>query len=60
VTAPRPEVAAVIAQAADAYQHRYGISPAQHRVLRDLVRCRTAALGGHKQQCSQCGHEVLA
>jgi hypothetical protein len=60
VSTPRPEVAAVIAQAADAYQARYGTSPGQRRILRDLVRCRTAALGGHKQQCGQCGHEVIS
>jgi hypothetical protein len=52
-------VAAVIAQAAAAYETRYGVSSAERRVLWDLVRCRTAALGGHKQQCAQCGHEVL-
>ena len=60
MSAPRPTVAAVIAQAADAYQARYGTAPAERRLLRDLVACRTAALGGHKQQCTQCGHEVLA
>jgi hypothetical protein len=53
-------VAEVIAHAADAYHARYGTSPAQRRLLRDLAGCRTAALGGHKQQCAQCGHEVLA
>jgi hypothetical protein len=25
-----------------------------------LERCRTAALGGHKQQCSDCGHELIS
>lgn len=59
MTTPRPDVAAVIAQAADASHARYGISRADGRVLRDLVRCRTAALGGHKHQCQECGHEVL-
>jgi hypothetical protein len=57
---PRPEVAAVIAQAADAYEARYPVSRGERRILTDLVRCRTAALGGHKQQCTQCGHEVIA
>jgi hypothetical protein len=52
-------VAAVIAEAGDAYQARYGTVRAERRLLRDLVACRTAALGGHKQQCAQCGHEVL-
>jgi hypothetical protein len=53
-------VAAVITQAAAAYETRYGISGGERRLLRDLVSCRTAVLGGHKQQCAQCGHEVLA
>lgn len=57
---PGPEVADVIAQAAAAYEARYHASPGQRRILRDLGRCRTAALGGHKQQCAQCGHEVIS
>lgn len=56
----RPEVADVIAQAAAAYAARYRVSAGQHRILRDLGRCRTAALGGHTQQCAQCGHEVIS
>ncbi|HLB36586.1 MAG TPA: IS91 family transposase [Gemmatimonadales bacterium] len=56
----RPEVADVIAQAGAAHQARYRTSAAQRRILRALVRCRSAALGGHQQQCTQCGHEVLA
>ena len=60
MSAPRPEVAEVIAQAADAYRARYGTAPAQERLLRDLGRCRTAVLGGHKQRCDECGHEILS
>ena len=59
MSAPRPTVAAVIAQAGDAYQTRYGTARAERRLLRDLVACRTAALGGHKYRCGQCGREVL-
>jgi Putative transposase/Transposase zinc-binding domain len=29
----------------------------QRRTLRDLARCRTAALGGHLECCRDCGHE---
>ena len=29
----------------------------QRRVLVDIERCRTAALGGHVDQCTSCGHE---
>jgi hypothetical protein len=29
----------------------------QHRkVLLAITRCRTAALGGHRDRCSSCGH----
>ena len=56
----RPEVADVIVQAAAAYEARYRASRGQRRILRDLVRCRTAVLGGHKQRCDACGHEVIS
>lgn len=32
------------------------LSTAQRRVLTALARCRTAALGGHVEQCDHCGH----
>jgi hypothetical protein len=37
---------------------RYGsaVGPTQRRALRDLARCRTAALGGHLECCRDCGH----
>ena len=60
MTRHRPEVAEVITQAAAAYEATYGASGAQRRILRDLVRCRTATLGGHTQQCTACGHEVIS
>lgn len=36
------------------------LSPAQKRVLRALERCRTAALGGHVEECNRCGHQRIA
>ena len=33
------------------------LSPAQKRVLTDIAQCRTAALGGHLDQCDTCGYE---
>ena len=33
---------------------------AQRRVVQDIVDCRTAALGGHLEQCDQCGHQQIA
>jgi hypothetical protein len=32
----------------------------QHRVLNAIQRCRTAALGGHREWCAQCGFERYA
>ena len=37
-----------------------GLSPTQQRVLRALTECRTAALGGHRRECPQCGHQEIA
>jgi len=33
---------------------------AQRRVVQDIVDCRTAALGGHLEQCDQCGYQQIA
>jgi hypothetical protein len=35
------------------------LSSDQRRALRSLRDCRTAALGGHVQQCDRCGHRVI-
>jgi hypothetical protein len=32
------------------------LSRAQRRVLTAIAACRTAALGGHVEQCDHCGH----
>jgi len=62
MTRPPLEVAEVVRQYGDAFLARYGstLSGAQHRALRAIVVCRTAALGGHITQCDHCGHEVQA
>jgi hypothetical protein len=61
-TRPGLEVADVIRQYGSAFQERYGgsLTAAQQRALRDLARCRTAALGGHVERCLDCGHERIA
>lgn len=40
-----------------AYSRDHRVSPAQRAVLRDLARCRTAVLGGRREQCTSCGHD---
>jgi Putative transposase/Transposase zinc-binding domain len=59
---PPLEVADVVRQHGDVFLQRYGhtLSGAQHRALRAIALCRTAALGGHITQCDDCGHEVQA
>jgi putative transposase/transposase-like zinc-binding protein len=36
------------------------LSREQRKALRNLRDCRTAALGGHLQQCDRCGHRVIS
>jgi hypothetical protein len=64
VTPVRPalEVADVIRQHGAAFLARHGgaLTGPQRQALRDLARCRTAALGGHLQRCADCGHEQPA
>jgi len=59
---PALEVADVIREHGDAFLAKYGgvLTVAQRQALRDLARCRTAALGGHVQRCADCGHERIA
>jgi hypothetical protein len=57
---PRLEVAEVFRQHAEEYLAKYGASPQQRRVLRDVQNCRTAVLGGHVEQCDHCGHQRIA
>ena len=55
------EVADVFRQGQESFLARFGhmLSRDQWNVLRAVVRCRTAALGGHVQQCNQCGHHRI-
>jgi hypothetical protein len=36
------------------------MSTAQRRAMSAIEVCRTAALGGHVEQCDQCGHQRIA
>jgi hypothetical protein len=62
MTRPRLEVAEVFRDHGDAFLDRYGavLSPEQRRALRDIAACRTAALGGHVEECDRCGHRRVA
>ena len=55
---PMPTVADVVRRYGDPYRAHTGasLSHAHRRVLTALAQCRTAALGGHVEQCDRCGH----
>jgi hypothetical protein len=62
--APRPpwEVADVIRRHGEAFLRNHGgyLSGPQKQALRDLGRCRTAALGGHILRCLDCDRDRIA
>jgi Putative transposase/Transposase zinc-binding domain len=62
MTADTPELADILREYTPAFLGAYGevTSPEQRRALRDLVRCRTAELGGHVEACDGCGHQRIA
>ena len=40
--------------------NRKWINGQHEKVLLAITRCRTAALGGHRDQCSDCGHTAIS
>src|SRR5579862_5547354 len=59
---PPLEVADLIRSAGAAFieRNRQWLSWKHVKVLRAIRRCRTAALGGHLDQCSRCGHRAIS
>ncbi len=62
MTRPPWEVADVIRWAGDEFLERYrdSLTCTQLKVLRAIERCRTAALGGHHDQCLRCGYQAIS
>jgi hypothetical protein len=56
------EVADVFRVAGPAYRaaHAGHLSLSQLKVMSAIETCRTAALGGHVEACSDCGHQRIA
>jgi len=55
--ASRWEGADIVRLYGDTYRQTHPVSPAQQQVLEAIAACRTAQLGGHGEQCPQCGFE---
>jgi len=58
VTPPPWEVADVIRNVGARF--RDSLTRAQLKVLNAIVRCRTAALGGHRDPCVRCGYQAIS
>jgi hypothetical protein len=58
----RLEVADVFRQFGEKFLSHWGhaVSPRQRKALRDIGVCRTAALGGHVEECDRCSHRRIA
>src|ERR1700684_3175985 len=59
---PPFEVDDIIRTAGDSFREQYGSSLTwpHRKVLDAIVRCRTAALGGHRDRCANCGHQAIS
>jgi hypothetical protein len=59
---PSLEVADIFRRYGPQYRqtHETALSQTQRRVMRAVETCRTAALGGHVEQCDTCGHQRIA
>ena len=56
---PKLEVADIFRRYGESYRNNHGASmcKAQQRVMTAIEVCRTAALGGHLERCTDCEHE---
>jgi hypothetical protein len=59
---PTFEVADIVRRTGNSFwqQHQPHFAWPHGKVLDAIVRCRTAALGGHLDQCVRCGHKVIS
>jgi hypothetical protein len=62
MTRPTLEVADILRASGSSFWERQGSHLAWQRckVMNAIVRCRTAALGGHRDQCLRCGHQAIS
>ena len=55
------DLADVLGRFAPAYEQRYpaALLPSHRRAIRDILACRTPAMGGHLWHCPECDREVF-
>ena len=62
MTRPPFEVADIIRAEGQSFidKNRSWLNGGHLKVLAAIERCRTAALGGHRDQCAKCGHQAIS
>jgi hypothetical protein len=55
-----PELADIFRAYGESYRRAHPLPRSQLKVMRAIESCRTAALGGHLQQCDSCGYQQPA
>ena len=58
MTPPAIEVADIVRAKGRQYLEQFSVSYQQLKAYRAVERCRTAALGGHKDKCVNCAYEA--
>jgi len=57
---PQVELADIFRLYGDDYRRSHTLSYEQRKAMHHIEICRTAKLGGHVEQCNQCGFEQIA
>lgn len=55
-----PEVAHIFRLYGEEYRQKHRLSRSQLRAMRAIEICRTAALGGHVDECDECGVRTIS
>lgn len=51
------EVADIVNQYGPEYLETHRLCPEQQKAYHAIINCRTSFMGGHLQECDQCGHQ---
>jgi len=57
---PAFDLAGILRQHGNAYRQSHRVTHAQSRAMDAVVNCRTAALGGHVEECGQCSRTRIS
>jgi hypothetical protein len=55
-----PEVADIFRTFGQGYRREHRLPLRMHKVMNAIENCRTAALGGHVDECDKCGHVTIS